>query len=98
MEFVISPTPDPSSFLRELFNPQNTELFAIYQRITALALASENIAFWRTELINSSRRDLFTQDGFAYSLNQLDQAVDFTQEEKALLNPVLAKYYINPIT
>ena len=95
--YIPSPTPDPSSFLRDLFNPQNLDLFAIYQRVTVLALADKNVEFWRTELINSSRNDLFTQEGFLYSFTQLDSLVLFTEPEKALLRELLAKYYLPTI-
>lgn len=96
--YTPSPTPDPASLLRDLFNPQNTQLFAIYQRITSLALSNSSVDFWRTELINSSRRDLFTQEGFTYTLQQLNSAVLFNTEEIALLNQSLAKYYLAPLS
>ena len=87
--YVLSPTPDPASLFRDLFNPQNTELFAIFQRVTTLALSNTSIDFWRTELINSSRRDLFTQEGFSYTLQQLNNAVFFSDGEIVLLNQII---------
>lgn len=95
--YILSPTPDPASFLRDLFNPQNMELFAIYQRVTALALMDKQVDFWRTELINSSRRDLFTHEGFDYTLQQLNNVAIFSESEKELLNQSLSKYYLHSL-